>query len=214
MLRLFLLRHGETAWTRERRFSGTREIPLTPDGVQQAEALASALADVPLQAVYTSPLERARTTAAAIAKPHRLSVRVDPRLIEMSFGEWEGLTGDDAVAGDPELFEHWRSAPADAVPRGGEPLRAVNARVMDAVAELQRAHPDGTVAVVSHAIVVRLIVLAALGLEPDRLWSVDASPAGLSEIEYRPGWTSVHRMNTISHLDRTVTAPPPAGVPA
>ena len=54
---------------------------------------------------------------------------------------------------------------------------------------------------VTHAIVIRLIVLGALGLDPDRLWSVDASPGGLSEIEYRPGWVTVHRMNTLSHLE-------------
>ena len=213
-LRLFLLRHGETTWSRERRFTGAREVPLTPEGVRQAEALAAALADVPLQAVYASPLERARMTAAVIATPHRLPVRVESRLAEMSFGEWEGLTGEEAAAAHPELFACWRSAPGDVVPPGGEALRAINTRVMEVVGELRRAHPDGTIAVVTDAIVVRLIVLAALGLDADRLWSVDASPAGLSEIEYRPGWVSVHRMNTISHLDRTVTAPPPEGVPA
>jgi broad specificity phosphatase PhoE len=214
VLRLFLLRHGETTWSRERRFSGTREVPLTPDGVQQADAVAAALADIPLEAVYASPLSRARLTAEAVAMPHGLPVRIEPRLIEMSFGAWEGLTGDEAAGLHPELFARWRSAPGDVVPPGGETLRAINTRVMDVVGELQRAHPDGTVAVVTHAVVVRLIVLSALGLDADRLWAVDASPAGLSEIEYRPGWVSVHRMNTISHLDRTITAPPPQGVPA
>ena len=68
------------------------------------------------------------------------------------------------------------------------------------IEELQRAHAGESVAVVTHAVIVRLIVLDALGLDADRLWSVDASPGGLSEIEYRPGWVTVHRMNTLSHL--------------
>jgi probable phosphoglycerate mutase len=83
---------------------------------------------------------------------------------------------------------------------GGESLTAVAARVADGIAALQAAHPDETVALVTHAIVVRLIVLAALGLDAERLWAVDASPGGLTEIEYRPGWVTVHRMNTLSHL--------------
>jgi alpha-ribazole phosphatase len=77
----------------------------------------------------------------------------------------------------------------------------VAARVAAAVADVQARHPDQTVALVTHAIVVRLIVLAALGLGADRLWSVEASAGGLTEIEYRPGWVTVHRMNTLSHLD-------------
>jgi broad specificity phosphatase PhoE len=214
VLRLFLLRHGETAWSRERRFSGTRDLPLTPEGQRQADALALALADVPLQAVYASPLERARATAEAVAKPHRLPVRVDPRLVEMAFGQWEGLTGDEAAAAFPEALSRWGSAPTAMVPPGGEALRAVHRRALDVVAELQEAHADGTVALVTHAIVVRLVVLAALGLDADRLWAVDASPAGLSEIEYRPGWVTVHRMNTISHLDHAAASPPSEGVPA
>jgi broad specificity phosphatase PhoE len=62
-------------------------------------------------------------------------------------------------------------------------------------------HPGQAVILVSHAIVTRLIVLAALGLAPERLWSVDASPAGITEIEYQDGWATVHRMNTLAHLD-------------
>jgi broad specificity phosphatase PhoE len=73
--------------------------------------------------------------------------------------------------------------------------------VRAAVAAVIERHRGETIIVVSHAIVTRLIVLAALGLGPDRLWSVDAAPAGISEIEYVEGWTTVHRMNTLIHLD-------------
>ncbi|MBM3221575.1 MAG: histidine phosphatase family protein [Candidatus Rokubacteria bacterium] len=204
VLRLFVLRHGETESSRERRFTGRRDIALTPAGQRQAEAAAEALASAGLQAVYASPLERTRATAELIAKPHRLPIRFDPRFAEMGFGEWEGLTWREAAASAPELFTRWQAAPHDVTAPGGESLLAVAGRVADGVAALQAAHPDGTVALVTHAMVVRLIVLAALGLAPDRLWSVDASPGGLTEIEYRPGWVTVHRMNTLSHLDRVV----------
>ena len=71
----------------------------------------------------------------------------------------------------------------------------------DALGELRAAHDGETVVLVSHAIVLRLIVLEALGLPPERLWTVDASPAGITEIEFEPGWATVRRMNTLAHLE-------------
>jgi probable phosphoglycerate mutase len=201
VLRLFVLRHGETESSRDRRFTGGRDVALTPAGQRQAEAAAAALATVGLQAVYASPLERTRASAEAIAKSYRVPVRLDARFAEMRFGPWEGLTFTEAAAKTPALYAQWRTAPHGVTLPGGESLTTVAARVADGIAALQAAHPDETVALVTHAIVVRLIVLAALGLDVDRLWSVDASPGGLTEIEYRPGWVTVHRMNTLSHLE-------------
>src|SRR5207244_13459034 len=86
-------------------------------------------------------------------------------------------------------------------PPGGERLGAVAGRVGGAMRRLSAAHAGETAVLVSHAIVVRLIVLAALGLGRERLWSVDASPAGSTEIEYLGDWATVHRMNTLAHLD-------------
>lgn len=200
-LRLLVLRHGGTSWSRERRFTGWRDVPLTEEGRRRAEAAARALADLPVSAVCASPLERARTSAEAIAKPHRLEVIVDPAFREMGFGDWEGLTREEAAARFPAELETWVRTPERVVPPGGEPLAAVAERVAAGIDALRAAHDGGTVVLVTHAIVVRLIVLRALGLGPDRLWSIDASPAGLSEIEYRDDWVSVHRMNTQAHLD-------------
>ena len=199
-MRLFALRHGETAWTRERRFSGGHDLPLTPQGQRQAQALADALAAEKVVAVYASPLDRTRSTAELIARPHRLSVVTEPGFREMSFGQWEGLTRDDVAARWPELFARWRTEPERAVPDGGEGLLDVADRAGKALQQVRDSHPEGVVVLVSHAIVLRLIVLDALGLGPERLWSLDASPAGLTEIEYLPDWTTVHRMNTLAHL--------------
>jgi probable phosphoglycerate mutase len=200
VLRLFVLRHGETELSRTRRFTGTRDIGLTALGQRQAQAAAAAL-PTPLHAVYASPLERTRTSAEVIAKLHQLPVRFEPRFAEMGFGTWEGLTRDEATAMTPALYADWRRAPHSVTPPGGEALTAVAARVAEGIADLQARHAGETVVLVTHAIVVRLIVLGALGLDADRLWSVDASPGGLTEIEYRPGWVTVHRMNTLSHLE-------------
>lgn len=200
-LRLLAVRHGATEWSQARRFAGARDIPLTAQGRLQAEAAAQALAGTFAAAVYTSPLERARTSAEVIAKPHRLDPIIEPAFREMAFGGWEGLTRDELVARFPAEAAVWASTPHLAIPPGGEPLRAVDARVRAALAALLEQHHGETVILVSHAIVTRLIVLAALGLGPERLWSVDASPAGITEIEYQESWATVHRMNTLAHLD-------------
>lgn len=200
-LRLLAVRHGATEWSQARRFAGSRDIPLTAQGRLQAEAVAQALSGTAAAAVYTSPLERARTSAEVIAKPHRLEPILEAGFREMAFGTWEGLTRDELVTRFPAEAEVWASAPHLASPPHGEPLAAVDARVRAALAALVERHRGQTIVLVSHAIVTRLIVLAALGLGPERLWSVDASPAGITEIEYQDSWATVHRMNTLAHLD-------------
>ena len=200
-LRLFVVRHGETAWSRERRFAGSRDVALEPEGLRQCEAVARALAPQAVVAVYASPLERARASAEVIAKPHRLPVEIDPAFGEMAFGEWEGLTREEVAARFPAAYEEWRHAPHLVRIAGGETLSQVAERARGAVQALAATHTGETIVLVTHAIVTRLIVLDALGLGPERLWTVDATPAGITEIEYEPGWATVHRMNTLAHLE-------------
>jgi broad specificity phosphatase PhoE len=200
-LRVFVIRHGESTWVRERRFAGSRDVPLTDTGRRQCAAVARALGGAGVAAVYASPLERARASAEVIAEPHRLPVRIVPAFAEMAFGAWEGLTRDEIRARFPEGWEQWRAAPHLYAPLGGETVARVAERVAAGVTELQQAHTDQTIVLVSHSIVMRVMVLAALGLGLDRLWTVDAAPAGITEIEYEPDWATVHRMNTVSHLD-------------
>src|SRR5262249_29916470 len=197
-MRLFAVRHGATEYSRQRRSAGPRDVPRTTDGRLQAEAVAQALAGVGAAAIYTSPLERARVCADLIAKPHRLEPRVEPDLREMGFGAWEGLGGGELPPGDAKA---WRMTPHLVTPPGGESLGAVVARVRATLDRLIAAHAGQTAIVVTHAVVVRLIVLAALGLGPERLWAVDASPAGITELEYVGDWVTVHRMNTLAHLE-------------
>ena len=200
-LRVFVVRHGETQWVRERRFAGSRDIPLVEEGRRQCEAAARALADSGVTAVYASPLQRARASAELIAQPHNLPVRIAPAFSEMAYGPWEGLTREEVRAQFPEAWAQWRSAPHLLELPGAETLAEVAARVAAGVAELQAAHAGQAVMLVSHSIVARVMVLEALGLGLDRIWTLDATPAGITEIEYEPGWATVHRMNTVAHLE-------------
>ena len=204
-LRLLLLRHGETAWNRERRYQGWTDIPLSPEGLIQAEAAARELKEHAFAAVYASPLRRARDTAAAIAAPHRLEVETDPVFKELAFGEWEGLSLDEARARDAALYEGWARTPHRVSPPGGESLAQARERVLDGLGRLRAGHQDETVCLVAHGIPVRILILEALGLGLDRIWSLHSSPTGISELEFRHDWTALHRMNTLVHLD-TVSA--------
>ena len=129
MTTLLLARHGETDWNRELRIQGSSDIELNDLGRAQAHALAQELEHVDLDAIYASDLSRARATAEAVAASHGLEVRLDPRLRERSFGNWEGLTRED-IAELPEGSRH-----------DGESDDEVRERVVEAVQAIADAHP-------------------------------------------------------------------------
>jgi broad specificity phosphatase PhoE len=199
-MRILLLRHAETDWNREHRFQGWRDIPLSAKGRQQAGSAARLLAASPLAAVWSSPLRRARETAALIAAPHGLAVRESDAFREMGFGDWEGLTRDEVRVRFPEAHRAWVETPPEATWPGAETLARVRARALAGLQELREAHQGQTVCLVSHGITGRILILEALGLGLDRLWSLQLSSTGISELEFREDWTTLHRMNSLVHL--------------
>jgi broad specificity phosphatase PhoE len=199
-MRILLLRHAETDWNRERRYQGWRDSPLSATGREQAESAGRLLAASPLAAVWSSPLARARETAALIAAPHQLPVREADAFKEMGFGDWEGLTRDEVRERFPEAHRAWAETPHEAAWPGAEPLAVVRARALAGLGALREAHQGQTVCLVSHGITSRILILEALGLGLDRLWSLQLSSTGISELEFRDDWTTLHRMNSLIHL--------------
>lgn len=199
-MRVLLLRHAETEWNRERRFQGWRDVPLSAIGREQAESAARLLAATRIDAVWSSPLARARDTAAIIAAPHRLAVQESEAFREMGFGDWEGLTRDEVRERFPDSHRAWAETPHEATWPGAETLAAVRARALAGLEALRAAHTGQTICLVSHGITGRLLILEALGLGPDRLWSFQLSSTGISELEFRDDWTTLHRMNSLIHL--------------
>jgi len=205
-LRLVLVRHGETDWNRERRYQGWRDPPLSGAGRAQAEAAGRLLGVERLAAVWSSPLRRAQETAAAIATPRGLTVRVEEAFREMRFGQWEGLTVDDVSTRFPALYRAWLETPHLAALPGAETLAQVKARALLGLEDLREAHDGQTVCLVTHGITSRILILEALGLGLDRIWSLQVSFTGISELEFRDDWAAVHRMNTLVHLGRLPAA--------
>ncbi|MBD0290777.1 MAG: histidine phosphatase family protein [Thermoleophilia bacterium] len=163
MATVLLARHGETDWNAERRWQGHTDRPLNERGRAQSRALAERLDGTELAAVYSSDLERARATAAAVAERQGVPHLVDADLREVDVGSWAGLTRAQAERRFPEAFARWSDGYAGWP--DGETYEAMSARVVTAVKRIAREHRDRPVLVVSHGGPIRAIHAAALGLD-------------------------------------------------
>jgi len=152
MLKLWLVRHGQTDWNIEGRIQGQVDIPLNATGRAQAEALACKLADKPFIAVYSSDLERARETAEILAAPHELPVQIDPRLREINQGEWEGLTLNAVREQHAAQFNPNAPISPDFRPPLGESVTEVAERMQAVFNDIQKKHPSGAVLIVTHGL--------------------------------------------------------------
>ena len=171
--RLLIIRHGETAWNAERRIQGHTDIPLNDTGRQQARALAEALNDSPIHAVYCSDLQRAEETGRIIAASHDARVITTSQLRERHFGHIEGKTFIDFEVHFPDESMRWRKRdPNWAPPGGGESLADLRDRIVQTVNDIGRQHNGEHVAIVSHGGVLDVLYRAAarLGLQAARTW--------------------------------------------
>jgi broad specificity phosphatase PhoE len=160
---VILARHGESDWNAAGRYQGHADRPLTGRGRRQADELAARLAKVPLDAVYSSDLMRARDTALPVAEAHGLRVDTLPELREVDVGSWSGLTREEAQQRFPEGFRRWLRW--ELAWEDGESYEAMGARVVDAVCRVAARHPGGSILVVSHGGSIRAVHAAAAGID-------------------------------------------------
>jgi len=204
MTRIWLVRHGQTAWnvgsTGGERFRGQMDLPLNEVGEAQAQAVAAALAEVPLAAVYASPLQRAQQTARPTAEQHGLPVQVLPGLLDINYGQWAGLTPMEVAEGWPELYRLWREAPQRVQVPGGENLAVVRERALAAVEEVCLRHPEEQVMLVGHQVVNRVLVVSLLGLELSAFWRIEQDTACINCFDYRDGHWIARLINDTCHL--------------
>jgi len=199
--RLLLLRHGQTELSRQRRYSGRGDPELTETGRRQAADAARYLAGKGgIAAVVSSPLQRAHATAVAAADALGLPVRVDEDLTETDFGEWEGLTFQEAAASHPDIHGRWLRDTGLAPP-GGESFDEVARRVRSARDRIVAEHGAGTVLVVSHVTPIKTLLRMALGAGPAILHRLHLDLASLSIAEFYPDdGASVRLVNDTSYL--------------
>ena len=181
---VFLIRHGVTEWHRDRRVVGQREVPLSTEGVQQAKATAVALGHIPIGEIISSPMLRAVQTAEIIASQFKADITRDPRLGDLRYGKWEGMSYGD-VEKTPEYQRILVNLLTEQLP-GGEDLTQARDRSIRAIEQALRDAPAGeSLAVVSHASILRLILSHYLGTNVVDFYRIRLSPCSVSVLKFR-----------------------------
>lgn len=170
MTRLILIRHGETDWNVEGRWQGQIDVPLNAKGKRQARAVTESLREVPIDAIYSSDLQRALSTAQEIARIKGLPVQTDARLREIHQGEWQGMRITEIKAHYTERFAQQQRNPLTFAPPGGETVAQVKERVVAAVKDIVQRHPHQTVVIVSHGFALAVILVHFQGRPIEEVW--------------------------------------------
>jgi broad specificity phosphatase PhoE len=203
MIRIILVRHGHVDWLAPERFRGRAELLLSSLGRRQAQAVADYIAaSWKPEAVYTSPLGRCRETGAVIAAPFHLEPQPTDGLADIDYGEWQGLTRQQAKERWPDEIELWFRAPHFAAIPGGETLASVLSRATAVLRDILRHHPDGTVVLVGHDSINRVLLLFALELPLSRYWHLRQDPCGVNELLFDNGSFMIGAINQTQHLAR------------
>ena len=191
-----MVRHGRTAWNAAGRFQGHSDVPLSPEGIAEADAAARALAPTRFAGIVSSDLSRAAETASRIARGRDVRVEHDVRLREIAFGKWEGLTWAEITEQFPEAsIGNWHD-PRGYVPHGGESFDGVKTRVACVLDEL-RDRP-GIWCVVAHAGAIHAALSVLFG--PDsRLQGLRLDSGSISRVYFTGGRAEIVTLNDIAH---------------
>jgi broad specificity phosphatase PhoE len=200
MTTLFLVRHGRTGWNKEQIFRGHKDVPLDEVGREEARLVGERLMGEKIKAVFSSPLSRAKETAEAIAQFHKVEVQCLEGLIDLHFGEWEGLPLEAVKKRYPDLYGQWQKAPHKVIFPGGEGLDAVRSRTMKAVKEIIEHNPQEAVVLVSHRVILKVLICALLGLDNSHFWNIAQDTTAINCFHHRDGTWICNFLNDTCHL--------------
>jgi probable phosphoglycerate mutase len=200
--RVVLIRHGQTAWNRESRYRGQADVELDAFGVKQAEATARYVAARwPVAAVYASPLSRTMRTAEAIAGAQGLTAQPLEGLLDIDFGEFQGLRPEDAARRFAGVHRAWVEEPHTVCFPGGESLDVVRSRVAAALDRVADQHGGETVALVSHTVVIRVLLCIVLGWGNERFWRMEQDTCAVNVFDVgEDGGFRIRLLNDTGHL--------------
>lgn len=197
-MKLVLVRHAQTPANIARAWHGHTDTPLTDLGYEQIEALGKSFHKVMTpDVIYSSPLQRARLTAEAIAKPFGRQVVIDERLIEFGIGDWEGISFD-RLLGELNYFPRMRKDEHFRAPNG-ESRYEVTDRMTTAIEEIRARHQTESVAIVSHGMAMSLVLNSWFGEEDTKLINFSFDNTAITEIALNPHSLISH--NNVDHLD-------------
>lgn len=206
MTEIILARHGETEWNVSEVFRGRIDIELNQTGIKQAELLAEYLSDLKLDAIYSSPLKRALTTAEMIASYHKLDVEITPGLIDFDYGKWQGLPHQEVKDKYKELYAQWIRNPHQVKIPAGESLDEVRKRAIGVIDNVIAKY-EGTVVLVSHRVVNKVLICALLGLDNSHFWNIRQDTCGITTFTYENERFILTKHNDTSYLKPLHKAP-------
>ncbi len=201
--RLVLVRHGVTDWNREGRWQGRLDPPLSDEGRAEAWLVGTRIAADPALRpgrIVSSPLSRASQTAAPIAEAAGADVELEPRLMEIGAGEWEGRTHREIEALDGERYRAWRSDGSDVRPPGGEGLDEVIGRSRELLDDVETSSGPWPIVLVSHGGILRVIANQLFDLPAGWMWNLDVDNASISVAERAGDRWRLVRWNDTQHL--------------
>jgi len=199
MTELILARHGETDWNVEEVFRGRIDVELNETGIKQAELLAEYLSESKIDAIYSSSLKRALKTAEIIAGYHKLNVEIAPGLIDFDYGKWQGLPHQEVKGKYKELYAEWINSPDKVKMPAGESLNDVRKRAAGVVDNVLAKY-DGTVVLVSHRVVNKVLICALLGLDNSHFWNIRQDTCGITTFIYENERFILTKHNDTSYL--------------
>ena len=191
---VWLIRHAATE-NMEGRCYGWHDVPLSQDGIGQAESLAKRLARSRLSAVYASPLRRALETARILAAPHDVSVETIQGLAEIHFGDFEGLSYEEIQARFPETYQRWMDQPTAVRFPNGEDFHTLQRRALAAISSILARNVGNSIAVVTHAGIVRILLADALGIPDSHIFRLAQDYAAINRIDYDDHGATVKVVN-------------------
>lgn len=201
MLRICLVRHGETAWNAERRLQGQLDVPLSANGEAQAGRLANFLALTPFDAVYSSDLGRAMATVRAVASRQGLAVRPLPGLRERHYGHFQSLTQDEAALKHPEGYARFKARDEHYDFAEGESLRVLASRVRATLQTLAACHDGQCLLVATHGGVLDIVQRMASGQPLKAARNFDIPNTGVNWLTHEAGHWQIETWGRTDHLD-------------
>ena len=202
MAKVILIRHGETDWNKEQVFRGRIDIALNEVGLAQARAVRSSLKDVQIDRIYSSPLGRAFETGRVLLENRACEIETADGFTDIDFGRWQGIAHQKVKEEYKDFYETWLAKPHMTTFPGGESLEQVQRRSMGALEKIIKNHPGGTLAVVSHRVVNKVLLCTILGLELSRFWQIRQDTCAVNRFEYRDQNFYLTLLNDTCHLKK------------
>ena len=200
MTKVYLVRHGQTEWNKKLTFRGRIDIPLNESGHREAEAIAEALKDKNIDAIYTSPLRRSIETAQKTAKYFHLEIVPVQGLIDINYGDWEGLTFNEVKKRYRDKYAKWEERPDLVRFPNGETLDEVRERSFYAFKDILKENPDKSVLIIPRRVINKVLLCALLDLSNSHFWEIKQDTGCINLIEYSNNRFVLSMMNETCHL--------------